>query len=394
MHLYRLPRFQLLQHSQLDEDSYHSLLISLLRGLAAIEVAAAHLRYEFMPSLRAIDQPALWYQGLAFVTGFAHQAVLVFFLISGWLVGGSLYNKWERPQALKLYAIDRLSRLWTVMIPAFALTIALGIATGTLTARGVDFAADNPYSATSLVGNLLALQTVALPQFGGNYALWSLANESWYYLMFPLVLLHLAGRRSAPCAIALMLIGAALPIKITLYFSLWLLGALFSRVRFACGAPTRVLLLVLLTGLSVYFRLYGSNDGMEVDSFNQDLLLSLVFLPLLCSTVILPRPGLTLLAPLRRTAALLSRFSFTLYVVHVPLMVTLRWLGQHWFGRQSLAARNLADLGIYLALLALVLAFAYGFYLLFEAHTGQVRRALRKCLLTKPQPVLRAIAKD
>ena len=391
MRLYRLPRFQLLQHSQLGEDSYHSLLISLLRGLAAIEVAAAHLRNEFMPSLRTMDEPALWYQGLAFFTGFAHQAVLVFFLISGWLVGGSLYNKWERPQALKLYAIDRVSRLWTVMIPAFALTIALAIATGTLNPREPDFAADNPYSATSLVGNLLALQTVTLPQFGENYALWSLANESWYYLMFPLLLLYLAGRRRALCAIALMCIAAALPFAITLYFSLWLLGALFSRVRLACGAPTRVLLLLLLAGLSVYFRLLGSNDGMEVDSFGQDLLLSLVFLPLLCSTVIQPRPGLALLAPLRRTAALLSRFSFTLYVVHVPLMLALRPLGQHLFGTHDLAARNVADLGIYLAMLALVLGLSYGFYLLFEAHTGQVRRELRKWLLSKPQPGLRAL---
>jgi hypothetical protein len=50
MHLPSLPRFRLLQHSQLGEDSYHSLLISLLRGLAALQVAAAHLRNEFMPA--------------------------------------------------------------------------------------------------------------------------------------------------------------------------------------------------------------------------------------------------------------------------------------------------------------------------------------------------------
>ncbi len=391
MRLHRLPRFALQQHSQLGEDSYHSLLISLLRGLAAIEVAAAHLRNEFMPSLREIDEPALWYQGLAFVTGFAHQAVVVFFLISGWLVGGSLQNKWMRPQALKLYAIDRISRLWTVMIPAFALTIALGIVSGTLNPRVADFAPDNPYSATALVGNLFALQTVTLPQFGENYALWSLANESWYYLMFPLLLLYLAGRRRGLCALALMCIAAVLPFAITLYFSLWLLGALFSRVRLECGAATRLLLLLLLAGLSVYFRFNGKNGGMEVASFGQDLLLSLVFLALLCSTVIQPRPGLVLLAPLRKTAALLSNCSFTLYVVHVPLMVMMGWIGQHLFGSRTLAASHMADLGIYLVMLALVLGLSYGFYLLFEAHTWQVRRELRKRLLAKPQAGLRAM---
>jgi peptidoglycan/LPS O-acetylase OafA/YrhL len=188
MSLSRFPRLRIMPHSQLEEDSWHSLLISLLRGMAALQVAAAHLRAEFMPSLRSLEQPAQWYQGLAFFTGFAHQAVVVFFLISGWLVGGSLLNKRTEPDAIKLYAIDRITRLWTVLIPTFLLILALGILTGDIDPRRVDFSPDNPYSVTALAGNLAALQTVSVPQFGGNYPLWSLANEGWYYLLFPLLL--------------------------------------------------------------------------------------------------------------------------------------------------------------------------------------------------------------
>ena len=84
-----MPRLRLLPESQLGEDSYHSILISALRGLAALQVAAAHLRAEFFPGLRSLENPMLWYQALSFFTGFAHQAVLVFFLISGYLVGGT-----------------------------------------------------------------------------------------------------------------------------------------------------------------------------------------------------------------------------------------------------------------------------------------------------------------
>ncbi|UUZ57450.1 acyltransferase family protein [Massilia sp. H-1] len=183
--------------SQLGEDSWHSLLISLLRGMAALQVAAAHLRAEFMPGLRSLEQPALWYQALAFLTGFAHQAVVVFFLISGWLVGGSLLNKRTEPDAIKLYAIDRITRLWTVLLPTFLLILALGILTGQIDPRTADFSRDNPYSLTALVGNLAALQTIVVPQFGGNYPLWSLANEGWYYLLFPLLLTAAGGRRTA-----------------------------------------------------------------------------------------------------------------------------------------------------------------------------------------------------
>lgn len=383
-----MPRISVLPKTVVEPAFQHAILISLLRGLAALQVAAAHLRAQMYPGLKQLDDPTLWYQALAFVTGFAHQAVVVFFLISGWLVGGSLLDKMGQPDALRRYAIDRVSRLWTVLLPSFALAAAFGILNGTLDARHADFSPSNPYSWSALAGNLAGLQTVAVPQFGGNYPLWSLANESWYYLMFPLLLLYMAGHRRALWGGALMLCAAVLPFSITLYFTIWLLGAAFSRVRLECGPAARVLLLVLLATLSVHFRLNGSNDDLVAASFGQDLLLSLVFLALLSSTVVRAGPGWP---RLRATAGWLSRCSFTLYVVHVPVLGMLRWLGQHLFGVSRMQAGSLLDLAIYLAMLALVVGFAYGFYLLFEARTGQVRRILKKLLLAKAQPGLRAM---
>jgi peptidoglycan/LPS O-acetylase OafA/YrhL len=162
MNPYPMPGIRFLKESQLGEDSLHSLLISLLRGLAAIEVAAAHLRAGFFPGLRTLDNPALWYQGLSFLTGFAHQAVVVFFLISGWLVGGSLLNKLGQPRAIKSYAIDRVTRLWTVLLPTFVLILASGIVTGVIDPHAPDFSRVNDYSVTALLGNLFG------PTFRGS----------------------------------------------------------------------------------------------------------------------------------------------------------------------------------------------------------------------------------
>lgn len=89
----KMIRIKLLPGTNLSEDFAHSLLISLLRGLATLEVAAAHLRAHVYPGYSFVAQPGAAFQGLAFITGFAHQAVVVFFLLSGWLVGGSLLNK-------------------------------------------------------------------------------------------------------------------------------------------------------------------------------------------------------------------------------------------------------------------------------------------------------------
>lgn len=386
----RLPRLHLMQESQLGENSWHSMLISLLRGLAALQVAAAHMRSEFFPGMRTVQDPTLWYQVLAFFTGFAHQAVVVFFLISGWLVGGSFLNKLGRPDTVRLYAIDRVTRLWTVMVPTFALIIAFGIVTGALDPRSIDFSLSNPYSAASLAANLTGMQTIVAPVFGGDYPLWSLSNECWYYLMFPLLVMTFRARRRAIPFVLLTLCTLLLPFVMVLYFSIWLIGAGFSRIRIDCAAPMRWLLAAILVSLSVYFRLTGRNDDMALASYGQDLLMGLVFMLLLSSTIITPSKASRLAAPLGKAAAFLSNFSFTLYVVHVPVLTMLRWLGTHLFGRSQLDPARIGDLGLYFVMLGIVVAFAYCFYRMFEARTYQVRRSVKRLIADDNQ--VRAVA--
>ena len=389
------PGIRLLSEPVLGDDTVQSLLISLLRGLAAIQVAAAHLRAEFFPGLRTMADPPLVYQGLAFFTGFAHQAVVLFFLISGWLVGGILLGKMGRPQALPAYAIDRLTRLWTVLVPTFSLMLLFGMFSGELVPDTIDYSRSNNYSALSFLGNLVGLQTVTMAQFGGNYPLWSLANETWYYLMFPLLLVLVTGStpaRRAFAMLSLLAIALALPYAITLYFLIWLLGAVFSRVRVDCGNGARWAMLALFAVVSVYFRLTGLNDDMTPASFVQDLVYSIVFLLFLSSMHMKANPASRPLARLRAAAKFFAEFSFTLYVLHVPLIRVMQHLGRQFWGGYRLSPANWIDYGIYCALLAAILMLSYGAYRLFEAHTPKVRRWLKDLLLSParvPAPVKR-----
>ncbi|MFP5394262.1 MAG: acyltransferase family protein [Gammaproteobacteria bacterium] len=384
MNVRHLPRMTLLHESNLKEDSVHSLLISLLRGLAAVQVAAAHLRNEFFPSARSLDDAPLWYEVLAFFTGFAHQAVVVFFLISGWLVGGSLWNKFGQPRALALYAIDRCTRLWTVLLPTFAFMLVAAAATGKLELGSEQLSAGQPYSLPVLLGNLVGLQTIYVPQFGGNYPLWSLANETWYYVLFPLVLVCLRGQGwlARACAAAgIALIATALPAAMILYFAIWLLGAGCSRLRIEAGSAWKALIVVAMTVVAVYFRITGQNDDQTTGSFLQDLLISLpVLLLLSTSMTALPvqRRGMR---QLRRVAVVLSNFSFTLYVVHVPLFGVAKAAGVAWFGTARIDPASAIAPAAYVLILACVLTAAYGFYWLFEAHTGAIRRWVKLRLL-------------
>lgn len=370
--------------SQLSEDSVHSLLIALLRGLAALEVAAAHLRAEVFPSLHAVAHPPVFYQALAFTTGFAHQAVVVFFVISGWLVGGSLLNKFGQPKAVRGYAIDRATRLWTVLVPTMLLMVLFGMVTGAVNPQQPDLVSMSDYSALSFAGNLAGLQNVLVENFGGNYALWSLANETWYYVAFPLVLLTFRSRSllgQTGSVLTLGLIAALLPWAITLYFALWLLGALFARIRIDCGPGVRAALACVAVALSIYYRLTGSNDDLVPASFVQDLNCSLPLLILLSTLQQKIDPASAPLRRLGRFATFFSEFSFTLYVLHVPTIGVLRYLGRTLLGRDMLAPDSLLDHLAYLGLLATLVGCAYLSYLMFESRTYLVRRKLKSVLL-------------
>jgi peptidoglycan/LPS O-acetylase OafA/YrhL len=390
-----LPAIQWQAQSQLDSNSVHSLLISLMRGLAALQVAAAHLRSEMFPGLSELANPPLVYQVLAYATGLAHQAVIVFFLISGWLVGGSLLNKFGQPGALRSYAIDRATRLWTVLLPALCLMLAVGVIVGAVDPGQPDFSTANAYSAASFAGNLLGLQTVLVNTYAGNYALWSLANETWYYLQFPLLLVVFMGKtrlRQAAAALVLILLANALPFPIMLYFALWLLGAAFSRIRIECGPAARVALLAAAVACVLYSRLRGNPNLFDLDSFALDLAYGL---PLLAYLSSMQRP-LNAGAPWTRRIAplahLLSEFSFTLYVIHVPIIRLMRHVGMEAFGRGRLSASVPLDYAIYFGMLLILLLAAYLSYLLFESHTFRIRRAVKSALQPRRQRTTMASA--
>ena len=399
MRMNNLSRLSFQRQSPLGDDYWHSITISLLRGLAAFLVAAAHLRADMYPGLRTLADPSLWFRGFAFITGFGHQAVLVFFVISGWLVGGSLLNKMSQPGAIANYAIDRATRLWTVLIPTFGLTLLFGLATGLLDPKGIDFSVANEFSALSFIGNLIGLQHVTFDDFGGNYPLWSLANETWYYALFPLlVLLFTARNHSVRIAsgAALALAAAVLPGRITIYFAIWLLGVVFSRVRIECGVTMRCIWLVLLGAAMSYFRLTGDNDEFNADTLGMDLVCSVLLLAILSSLQFTAAPDSRLSRPLARIGKFFADFSFSLYVLHVPLIFLLKHIATTQFALPQLSPREPLHFVVYLGMLAILMGASYLSYLLFESQTYRIRRIVKDMAARRaaaPQKTVTARAK-
>jgi peptidoglycan/LPS O-acetylase OafA/YrhL len=387
MRVSSIPRIKYQAHTKVDERNWHSILISLLRAMAAIVVGTAHLRAAMYPGLREISDPPIWFKMLAFISGFAHQAVLVFFVISGWLVGGSLLNRMREQHAFTVYAIDRLTRLWTVLIPTFLVTLFIAFNLDIVTPGGLDFSASNPYSASVFAGNLVGLQGVVFPNFGGNFALWSLANETWYYILFPLlafVCFGLGNIKRLTCIALLVILAFLLPASIVGYFLIWLLGVAFSRIRIECGNGIRWFLVVLILLVSVYFRFNGELDAFEVRTLGQDALCSVLFLTLLSSLQFHASLRSRFVLLLRRLGKFFAEFSFTLYVLHVPMIALLRHLSVGWTGAPIFSPFDAIHTAIFFGMLSILLISAYVWYLLFESRTHRVRNLVKGLALGRP----------
>ena len=133
---------ELLPKSNLKPGLRHAMLMSLLRGLAALDVAAAHLRSQLYPAFELVEEPPVLFMGIAFMAGFAHLSVVVFFVLSGWLVGGSLLDRIVGERALRNYAIDRITRLWIVLVPVFCVSLLCGQVTGDIDPSRPDVGVD------------------------------------------------------------------------------------------------------------------------------------------------------------------------------------------------------------------------------------------------------------
>ena len=72
---------------------------------------------------KANNQLNIFWKAFEFIVGQGHTAVIIFFVLSGYLVGKHVYLAFNTGRwSWREYAIKRLSRLWIVLIPALILT--------------------------------------------------------------------------------------------------------------------------------------------------------------------------------------------------------------------------------------------------------------------------------
>lgn len=87
-----------------------------LRGLSALAVFSGHLRAALFVDFSSLSTSNIFHKLFYLVTGLGHQAVVIFFALSGYLVGGSVIRSIKNVSAIgvRKYFFARITRLWMV----------------------------------------------------------------------------------------------------------------------------------------------------------------------------------------------------------------------------------------------------------------------------------------
>ncbi len=335
---------------------HHYQWLDVLRLIAAFVVVCTHTRGAVFLDWSALEAGSRNLPVAIFfsITRLGEEAVILFFVLSGFLVGGRTFEKitlgiFDE----KSYLVDRFTRIWIPLIPALILSAGLA-----------------EYSDTTAVwiGNLLGVQGAFVPALGGNAPLWSLTYEIWFY-----VLAYAIGRQSSRSefdGLSAVLLVFALIVFARLkfhYVFCWALGAYFYIKPLKYGIWKSLVIagsfcLVGLAGSQARGPLESALADFRGAKDIFDIVLALGG-AMLCSILVKIPPVRHL-----RYLGYLAGFSYTLYLIHAPVLL--------YVARNYLIRRPVVDIEGLAVFVGLILLFSFSawlLYLVFERNTKNVR---------------------
>ena len=374
--------------------------LDMSRWMAAAIVFVSHLRNPLFLGYGdvASQDKNIFVQGWYFVTGWFPEGVIVFFVLSGLLVGGSgLIKLQSKVFSLTNYSIDRFSRLYVALVPALILCILLdkiGINyfseigywdhTHPMIAQKI---ASEPFeeklSFHTAVSNLMMLQYYFTSTLGSNGPLWTISSEFWFYFIFGVFTLFSSKKniiRGLAFVISILTFYL-LGIKFLILLGYWLLGlfaGIVSKRIFLSPLFSSIIFLLIL----VLSRIFLSDDPSLLLVTIKNYMVASSFAILIISMRGRQIPFF------EKTHALnkfLADFSYSLYLIHFPLMLfflaAISSLGFFPGIAEGYSPTSKEGLGIYALVILLVYASSYIFSLFTEKRTYQFKvkiKALRE----------------
>ncbi|MFN6460334.1 MAG: acyltransferase family protein [Nostoc sp. DedVER02] len=377
--------------AEIKRDSKLSIGLDFLRAIATIEVLVGHLRNLYFVDYNQISiQTNLFVKFFYFITGFGHQAVIGFFVLSGLLIGNSVFKTLQQHKfTWKSYLIARLSRLWIVLIPALLLGLTWDLA-GNFLSQGESIVYSghlgtniivqpvvNSISPSIFLGNVFFLQNIYFPTLGSNAALWSLSHELWYYITFPVMMLVVINlQRFNQCLIytvVFLFLLFGMKLRSDEGFLIWLLGSLVLLIFPNRKLPQQYQLYFLLLAYSLVIMTLIA-IRINVLNSHSDLILGIVVSILILVMSFQQEKGNKNVISI--ISLWISNFSYTIYLTHLPFLIFILSLiikDERW-------QPDTQHFCYILILLLITLLYARIVYLLTEKNTPRIRNYLKIAL--------------
>ena len=294
--------------------------LDLLRCMAALLVLFAHL------TDRAFTDGQL-----SGPTEIGYSSVMIFFVLSGYVIG---YVAFEREKHLVDFTLSRIARVYSVVLPALLLTVF---------ADTLLLHVHPAHNSDELLGMIPYYEYKKFPlyflvslAFGNNIwgariaefsngVFWSMCFEVYYYIIFAFAFYLTGWRRISLVCVALLAVGPG-PL---LHFHLWLFGfgayllhrrnlnvpVGWAKVIFA--ASLAFLVFDLATDLNLRIdALLNVGLHSEFRRLTGDTLTGLAA----ATNITAARYARLELGQLGRLSTYFASFSFSLYLMHIPLL--------------------------------------------------------------------------
>jgi peptidoglycan/LPS O-acetylase OafA/YrhL len=329
--------------------------LDVVRGVAALLVFAAHITQIFFWRLWGAQATAAVVAGTV-----ARHSVLVFFLLSGNLITQSIRSNIRRHGRFDIadYAVSRVARIYPPLLGSISICVVALAIIYTLKLPG--------WSPYGLVGDVYRARVdfsfsakeilTVLAMKGGlltpNGALWSLFIEFRIYLVAMAVAAW--WQRDWLARIWTLLVGVVAALFLhdsSLYVAIWLMGAATAFMRPRQRAAFAVAgIAVLIVGASIVWR--RELLGAGTDSLPGQVL-QIVCCLAYCAVLFFFHPNWRYPKPLIAT----GNFSYSLYIIHFPLLLLLLSLSQNFIGHSAARTALVAVIGA-LTILGVAIPFA------------------------------------
>lgn len=363
-----------------------------VRGLAILMVLAVHFIANLLPTTNAVER------AIVYVTGYGMYGVDLFFVLSGFLITGILYDAQGKTSYFYNFYMRRFLRIFPLYYGVLVLLFFVAPLIPLLQGPTLDYLRERQAWAWLYGVNIYsAIQGQWSLSFIDHF--WSLAVEEQFYVFWPLVVYLLAPRPYALAWVSLSLSLSAMLARLIgslLGLSLWTtslllpfrldalaLGAFLAVAARQPGGLKRLVSALpqmtalvggLLAATFVWIRLLGKRYGAELATDVRPMLILMLLACVLMWALVASERSVASRFFRSRLMVFLGTYSYGLYVYHHFISYYLMTNNTAlkfapWFGSVGAAAAVLAVLGVSASLIV-----AYLSYELFEKRFLRLKR--------------------